>query len=172
MLAGMEPTFTHSFLARLEKGGKDVCVITQNIDGLHHKAGSRNVLPVHGDYETAHCRRCPYGCDGEVLRQLMQNGTVPACPECGGVIKPDVVFFGENVKCLAEADAAARRSDLMLVLGSSLQVYPAAGLPAGAGGEIIVVNLGPVGVRPDRRTHVVEADLDEYFAAVDKALQK
>lgn len=172
LLSGIEPTFTHRFLAKLEKEGKDICVITQNIDGLHQKAGSRNVLPVHGDYKTAHCRRSSHGCDGGGLREMMRRNTVPICPRCGGVMKPDVVFFGENVRHLVEADAAARRSDLMLVLGSSLQVYPAAALPDGAGGEIVVVNLGKTGMRPNRRTHVVDAGLDEYFTEVDGALQQ
>ena len=170
MLSAITPTFTHRFLVKLESMGKNVTVITQNIDGLHQKAGSKKVLPVHGDYESAHCRRCPYGCSGEDLRRMLQDDGIPTCPECGGVIKPDVVFFGENVKHMEKACDVAQRSTLMLVLGSSLQVYPAAGLPSYAGGEILAVNLGPIGLRPDKRTHIVEANLDDYFMAVDQAL--
>lgn len=171
LLEMIEPTFTHRFLVRLEASGKDIGVITQNIDGLHQKAGSRHVLPMHGDYETAHCRRCGAGMGGADLRALLAREGIPSCPKCGGVIKPDVVFFGENVRHLPEAYKLAEQSDLMLVLGSSLQVYPAAALPDAAGGDVVVVNLGPVGIRPDARTYIVEAGLDDYFREVAEALE-
>ncbi|MDR3211555.1 MAG: RNA polymerase subunit sigma [Planctomycetota bacterium] len=172
LLGDLQPTFTHLFLARLEAAGQEVWVVTQNIDGLHQRAGSKHVLPVHGDYETAACRRCHQAFTGAELRQKLAEKpeAVPLCPACGGVIKPDVVFFGENVKHLAEADRLARRSDLMLVLGSSLQVYPAAALPGSAGGEVVVVNRGHSAIQSRAGTFIVDAGLDEYFQEVAAAL--
>ncbi|MDR1612209.1 MAG: RNA polymerase subunit sigma [Planctomycetota bacterium] len=171
-LGTIEPTFTHRFLAELEKRGKLDRIITQNIDGLHQRAGSRNVLPVHGDYTTARCRSCGRGCSGERLRNLMREHEIPPCGFCGGTLKPDVVFFGENVRFLAEAEAAARRSDLMFVLGSSLTVYPAAMIPHYAGGEVVVVNKGGVGIAAGKGVHLVDADLDGYFREVEKCLPR
>ncbi|MDR0361794.1 MAG: Sir2 family NAD-dependent protein deacetylase [Planctomycetota bacterium] len=171
LVEAVEPTITHRFLARLEENGTLGGIITQNVDGLHRRAGSRNVLAMHGDYSTAHCRRCGREVSGEKLSEGMATETVPHCAECGGVLKPDVVFFGENVRCLVEAESLARRSDLMLVLGSSLTVYPAAAIPYYAGGEVVVVNKGAVGAASGPGVHIVDADLDGYFKAVAEALE-
>jgi NAD-dependent deacetylase len=170
MLETIRPTGAHRFLADWEKSGRDVAVVTQNIDGLHQQAGSRNVLPLHGDYETAHCRRCGRGYGRARLLELMGEMAIPLCEQCSGVIKPDVVFFGENVRHMTEALRAARESDLMLVLGSSLTVYPAAGLPLEAGGDVLIVNRGEVGMRPANNVSLVDADLDEFFRSVASAL--
>ncbi len=170
MLETIQPTKTHSFLADWEKSGHDVTVVTQNIDGLHQRAGSKRVLPMHGDYETAHCRRCGRGYGRAKLLELMSAMEIPLCEACSGVIKPDVVFFGENVLHMADAVRAARESALMLVLGSSLTVYPAAGLPLEAGGEVVIVNRGEVGMRPAKNMHFVDADLDEFFQSVASLL--
>ena len=163
MLAGIEPTFTHRFLARLEADGRDIGIVTQNIDGLHQRAGSKRVLPMHGDYETAHCRSCRKGFSRDELLALMGGMETPLCTVCGGVIKPDVVFFGENVRHLDEAGRLAAESDLMLVLGSSLTVYPAAALPHEAGGEVVIVNRGPVGMSGGKGVYLADADLDDFF---------
>lgn len=170
LLTTLSPTPTHRFLAKLEADGLDIDVATQNIDGLHQAAGSRRVYPVHGDYQTAHCRRCGKECDGIELRALMAEKTVPACRSCGGTVKPDVVFFGENVKHLDVCARLAAASDLMLVLGSSLTVHPAAGLPAHAGGDVVIVNRGPVAVRLGKGVFFADADLDAFFAEVAEAL--
>ncbi len=170
LIASIRPTFTHDFLARLERDGRRLTLVTQNIDGLHQRAGSRNVLPMHGDYETAHCRRCGRAHTGQRLRALMDGMDVPACDACGGVVKPDVVFFGEPVRHLPEAVQAAEESDLMLVLGSSLTVYPAAGLPLAAGGDVVIVNQGEVGMRPGSNVFLADAGLDDFFRAVAAAL--
>lgn len=169
LLEKVRPTLTHRFLADWENSGRAVTVITQNIDGLHRRAGSRTVLPLHGDYETAHCRRCGRDFTGAELLKLMEPAESPLCPACGGFVKPDVVFFGENVRHMEPAFAAVRESEALLVLGTSLAVWPAAGLPGEAGGEVLVVNRGPVaatasvsGKRPLR----ADADLDEFFAEV------
>lgn len=166
LLATLEPTFTHFFLADLEKRGKDIGVITQNIDGLHQRAGSTRVYPFHGDYQTAHCRKCRRAYTGDELVDLMKRMEVPLCGSCNGVIKPDVVFFGENVRHMAESERLAGASDLMLVLGSSLTVYPAAALPMSAGGDVVIVNQGQVGMRPAANVYLADAGLDDFFREV------
>jgi len=99
------------------------------------------------------------------MEEMVREAPVPLC-SCGGVIKPDVVFFGEAVRDLELAAAAVAGSDLLLVLGSSLAVYPAAFLPEQASGDVVVVNKGEVGLPPGAGRWFVEADLDEYFAEV------
>lgn len=171
LLADLRPTYTHRFLAALEAAGKPMGVVTQNIDGLHQRAGSRAVFPMHGDYRTAHCRRCGKFLPGDRLVELMAGAEIPACPDCGGVVKPDVVFFGENVLHMEEAAALATRSDLMLVLGSSLAVYPAAALPSYAGGEVVIVNQGQVSARAGKGVYLADAELDPFFREVAAAMK-
>lgn len=171
LIAGISPTYAHEFLASLEKRKPGMGVITQNIDGLHQRAGSKQVYPMHGDYETAHCRKCGKAVSGTALRALMDSMETPACAVCDGTIKPDVVFFGEAVRCLAEAERLAAESDLMLVLGSSLTVYPAAALPYQAGGEVVIVNQGPVGMRAGKGVYLADAGLDEFFRGVAAGLE-
>lgn len=165
----LEPTFTHGFLARLEGEGRLRAVVTQNIDALHQKAGSRQVLSVHGDYWTSHCLSCGAEFSFDELRERLSTEAVPRC-DCGGLIKPDVVFFGEPVRDLERAMAEVAASDLLLVLGSSLTVYPVAWLPEQAGGDVVVVNQGPVGLAPGPDRYFAEAGLDEFFGAVAAAL--
>jgi len=167
LLDTIQPTYTHQFLAEWEARGKIIGVATQNIDGLHARAGSRKVWPVHGDYETAHCRACDSAFELADYQPDVAAGKVPRCP-CGGVIKPDVVFFGEAVRHLETSAREAASCDFYLVLGSSLLVHPAAGLPAYAGGDVWVVNRGEVPLRPGWRQ--TDADLDEFFRAVAECL--
>lgn len=166
----IEPTFTHRFLARLERGEGMIAVVTQNIDSLHQKAGSRRVISVHGDYWTSHCLSCHAEYDLEHMECAVREAEVPRC-SCGGLLKPDVVFFGEPVHDLERAAAAVAESDLLLVLGSSLNVYPAALLPEHAGGEVVVVNRGEVGFAPGPRRYFVDDDLDRYFGEVAEILE-
>lgn len=165
----IEPTFTHRFLAELEARGRLRAVITQNIDGLHQRAGSRRVLSVHGDYWTSHCLRCGRAYDVDQLQRLLAQVEVPRC-DCGGVVKPDVVFFGEPVRDLDAALAEVAASDLLLVLGSSLTVYPVAWLPEQAGGEVVVVNRGLVGLAPGPGRTFLDAALDAFFEEVAASL--
>jgi NAD-dependent deacetylase len=122
-------------------------VVTQNIDLLHERAGSRDVVEVHGSIRSSTCPRCGVRHDlAEVLELLGQTGA-PACAACGAVLKPDVVFFGELLPEVAMERAVqlARRARLLLVVGSSLEVYPVAGLPQEtltAGGRLAIVNRG------------------------------
>jgi len=161
----IEPTVTHRFLAALESTGTLHALITQNIDPLHQRAGSRRVISVHGGYWTSHCLGCGRRFSLDEMRVKVREQPVPRC-ECRAVIKPDVVFFGETVHGLDAALAAAAASDLMLVLGSSLTVYPAAWLPQSAGGDVVVVNRGPVRLASGPRRFFVDADLDRFFTEV------
>ncbi|MDR3077180.1 MAG: Sir2 family NAD-dependent protein deacetylase [Planctomycetota bacterium] len=171
LLENISPTPAHLFLADLEKRGLDIGIVTQNIDGLHQRAGSRRVYPIHGDYRTAHCRRCGQEYEEAWLKARLAAGPdSPSCPDCGGSVKPDVVFFGENVRHLEESMALAASSDLMLALGTSLAVHPAAALPRQAGGEVVIVNMGPVEMRPWDGAYLAEAGLDEFFAEVAEKL--
>lgn len=170
MLQGLVPSPTHRFLAMLEHNGKPMVIVTQNIDGLHQRAGSRHVLPMHGDYNTAHCRRCNKRMTGEELvARLTVSPEVPRC-SCGGVIKPDVVFFGEPVRHLDDAIREVTAADLFLALGSSLSVYPAATLPLHTGGEVVVVNQGPIGLEPAPNVYRAGDDLDGFFLEVEAEL--
>jgi len=165
----IEPTLAHRFLADLECDGSLTAVVTQNIDSLHQKAGSENVVSVHGDYWTSHCLKCGKAFELTVLEEMVREHDVPRCT-CEGVIKPDVVFFGEAVHDLERAAAMVARCDLLLVLGSSLMVYPAAILPEQAGGDVVVVNKGEVGLQPGPGRYYVDADLDEYLGEVAEHL--
>jgi NAD-dependent deacetylase len=165
----IRPTLTHRFLAALETRGTLNTVITQNIDGLHQKAGSTRVVEVHGSVRSGHCRACghPYGY--EALKAKILGEAIARCDACSGVVKPDIVFFGEPVLVMREATQAAERADLFLVIGSSLTVYPAAWLPQSAAGEVVVVNQGPVETASSDWLRVEEA-ADTFFARIADAL--
>jgi NAD-dependent deacetylase len=162
---GLAPTFTHSLLSRLQNDGKLTHLITQNIDGLHQKAGSRDVLELHGGYHKNLCTCCrkEYGYD--VLKAKLVSESIPRCDSCGHVIKPAIVFFGEPVTAFDEARRIVSACDVLLVIGTSLAVYPAAVLPAMVQGQVAVVNRGGT---PLSGGHVisVDADIDEFFRGV------
>lgn len=126
-----EPNKAHYVLARLEKSGLLHGVITQNVDSLHQKAGSTGVLEVHGHLRSASCMACGNQINWETLIKAVNAGQVPArCGECGGVYKPDAVFFGDDLTPdFEKAIREARGSEFMLVIGSSLEVAPANLLP-------------------------------------------
>jgi NAD-dependent deacetylase len=142
VLTEAQPNDGHFALAELEDGGRVRAVVTQNIDGLHQRAGSREVVEVHGSIRSASCLDC-----GNVvpLADVVQLLPVPPCPRCGRILKPDVVMFGEflDPAVIARASAFAVGARLLLVVGSSLEVYPVAGLPQetlAAGGSLAIVN--------------------------------
>ncbi len=142
-----EPSLVHRECARLERLGWLRAVITQNIDMLHRRAGGRNVIEVHGSPTVHRCLECGREHDFAWARDRVRRDEVPACEGCGGTVKPDIVFFGELLPPVAwsRALAAAEACDLMLVLGSSLVVHPAAGLPLLAlrsGARLAIVNDG------------------------------
>jgi NAD-dependent deacetylase len=139
VLARAEPNEGHRALAELERRGIVQAVVTQNIDGLHQRAGSQNVIEVHGSIRTASCLEC-----GERV-PLEPVTEAPRCPRCGAILKPDVVMFGELLpeEEIDRAVELAREAGLLLVVGSSLEVYPVAGLPqetVSAGGALAIVN--------------------------------
>ncbi len=123
---GFMPNITHQVLARLEQEGHLAAVVTQNIDGLHQKAGSKNVFELHGSVLRNYCVKCHKYYPAETVRDAKG---VPLC-DCGGIIKPDVVLYEEplNENVMAGAISAIRKADLLIVGGTSLTVYPAAGL--------------------------------------------
>ena len=123
---GFEPNVTHKVLARLEAEGYLAAVVTQNIDGLHQKAGSKRVFELHGSVLRNYCVKCGKFYRAEVVRDARG---IPLC-DCGGIIKPDVVLYEEPLdeNVMAGAIAAIRKADLLIVGGTSLTVYPAAGL--------------------------------------------
>jgi NAD-dependent deacetylase len=148
-LAHKEPNPAHVALSRLEEAGLLDAVITQNIDRLHRRAGSREVIEVHGSIESCSCLACGARYPLEVIgdRQAPDPAGVPRC-ECGRPLKPDVVLFGEYlpVAAIERAQQLASGADLMLCIGSSLEVYPVAGLPEltlSAGGKVAIVTQGP-----------------------------
>ena len=165
----IQPTITHRFLAALEARGTLEAVITQNIDGLHQKAGSQRVLEVHGSVRSGHCRHCGKAYGYEALKAKVLGEPIAQCEACGGVVKPDIVFFGEAVQAMDEASRVAGRADVFLVIGSSLTVYPAALLPQYAAGQVVVVNRGPVEMQSSEWLRVDES-ADTFFARVAPAL--
>jgi NAD-dependent deacetylase len=152
-----EPNAAHLALAQLGEAGHVTTIITQNIDALHQKAGSKCVVETHGTMRTLTCTRCYRKFESELyLKRFINDGTIPTCLQCNGILKPDVILFGEQLPHAAwvQAQRAARQCDLMLVAGSSLEVLPVAGLPMQAldrGAHLIIINNTPtyVNVRAD-----------------------
>lgn len=167
-----EPSIVHRFLAKLEEKGFLKALITQNIDLLHQKAGSCRVIEVHGSPRTHYCLRCSgIRVSFEEAAALVKSGQLPRCPKCGAVLKPAITFFGESLPmdALREAEEESAKADLMLVLGTSLTVHPAAGLPQTTlrnGGEIAIVNNMETPL--DRYAALHFDDLGETFAALEK----
>lgn len=166
-LEGRGPTKMHRFLAYLEEIGKLRLLITQNIDGLHTLAGSRNVIEIHGSYRRSFCLRCGKEYGFSEMKDMILKETVPYC-SCGGLIKPDVVFFGEGVKGFDEAKRHSYISDLFIVVGSSLQVQPASLLPYFSPGKIVIINKGPVAFPSSR----VDIHIDEDCEKVAEEMMR
>lgn len=152
-----QPNPAHIALARLEEAGKIKSIITQNIDMLHQKAGSKTVIEMHGTLQTLTCSQCYHKVQAEnYLSLFVENGELPLCPNCNQLLKPDVILFGEQLPqaAVSRAQRDARQCDLMLVAGSSLEVLPVAGLPMQAldrGAHLIIINNTPtyLNVRAD-----------------------
>jgi NAD-dependent deacetylase len=147
MLTEAEPNGAHVALAELERLGFLQAIVTQNIDLLHERAGSSEVVEVHGSIRTSSCRACGARYPLRRVLELLAEADAPACPDCSEILKPDVVFFGELLPAAAleRAFELARGAGLLLVVGSALEVHPIAGLPLEtirAGGELAIVNRG------------------------------
>ncbi|MFX1560829.1 MAG: NAD-dependent deacetylase [Promethearchaeota archaeon] len=142
-----EPNNAHKGLVKLEKDGKLIGIITQNIDNLHQAAGSERVVELHGNYLRAYCIECNAEYVGETVHESVVNGEIPPrCEKCNGVLKSEAILFGEPLPEAAMSKAAelCRTTDLMLVIGTSLTIYPAAFLPQlakNSGAKIILVSL-------------------------------
>jgi NAD-dependent deacetylase len=151
LLANAEPNAGHLAIAELEKMGKLSSIITQNIDNLHQKAGNDPafVYELHGNMQWMICLDCREKYPVDLLIQKISSADyVPECRHCGGILKPDVIFFGESLpqKALMSATQEAQECDLFIVIGSSLSVYPAAYMPLyakRARAHVVIVNLGP-----------------------------
>jgi len=152
-----QPNPAHLALARLEAQGHLQAVITQNVDMLHQKAGSKHVLEMHGTLSTLSCTQCyqKYGYEN-FIQAFIDHGEMPLCPVCGALLKPDVILFGEQLpqKTVYEAQQEVRKCDLVMVIGSSLEVLPVAGIPMQAiehGAHLIIINNSPtyINVRAD-----------------------
>jgi len=162
----LKPTFTHIWLAELEKSGKLKFVITQNVDGLHQKAGTKNIIEIHGGFGKSFCRGCRAEYGFKELKKKIHAESVPKCGKCGGIIKPDIVFFGEPIKSIIEAEGIVEKADLLLVIGTSLTVYPAAMLPSLAKGRVIVVNKGNIGANLPQAA-IFDSDIDGFFKTLE-----
>lgn len=143
-----EPNPAHIALAELERQGRLHMLITQNIDALHQRAGSQQVIELHGHLRTVTCLQCHFHDASEhYLNAFIEQGVLPTCPQCNSILKPDVVLFGEPLpeEAIVQAQEEALHCDLMIVVGSSLEVMPAADLPALAvrsGARLVLINLG------------------------------
>jgi NAD-dependent deacetylase len=180
-LEDYEPNIVHTTLALMQQKGLLRAVFTQNIDMLHQKAGSSRVYEVHGSPIFHHCRRCGDEKSFDEIRTMIEaNGGperlgepyVPRCA-CGGAYKPDITFFGESLPeiAFARSQELAIRADVMLVLGTSLTVFPAAGLPRltlQRGGKLFIVNAQPTPL--DDFAVARYDDLAAFAAAVTSAL--
>lgn len=147
-----KPNIIHDFFAKLESDGKLMGVITQNIDGLHEKSGSKNVVNLHGTIYKNHCTECGKFYD---LNYIMESNGVPHCDSCGGIIKPDVVLYGEPLDYLVTDKALKMidEADVLIIIGTSLVVQPAASLVRYFSGQKIVL------INKDATPYDLQADL-------------
>ncbi|MDR2795394.1 MAG: NAD-dependent deacetylase [Spirochaetaceae bacterium] len=164
----------HTTLGEMERRGLIKAVITQNIDLLHQKGGSKRVIEVHGSPEPHYCLSCSgVRMSFKEAAAIVKSGGLPRCPKCGRVLKPAITFFGERlpVNALQDAEAEASSADLMLVLGTSLTVYPAAGIPESTlrhGGKLVIVNNMPTPL--DRYADMCFTELEPVFEGLEKLL--
>jgi NAD-dependent deacetylase len=173
-LGDKRPNAAHAALAELERRGLIEGVITQNIDRLHRAGGSQNVIEVHGSIATSSCMRCDASFSIEQVDGLFDERGVAICSDCSGPVKPDVVLFGEMLpaEAMARAGQLAEAAELMLCVGSSLIVYPVAGLPQltlGHGGRLALVTKGPTPFDGDAELKLegeVDLELKELLAAL------
>jgi NAD-dependent deacetylase len=170
LVVNAEPNPAHQALSELGKMGIVEAVITQNIDGLHQRAQSDHVYEIHGHFRRATCIRCYTSVpSGKLVQAFIEDGEIPRCEVCGGVMKPDIILMGEQLpaRVVAAARQASRNSDVMIIAGTSLEVAPASDIPLFPkehGGKLVFVNLG--------RTHLDHLADVMIRADVAKALPK
>lgn len=170
LLREAEPNAAHYALAELERRGLVEAIVTQNIDTLHTRAGSRDVVEVHGSIRSAQCMGCLWSESADALSAQLDAVELPSCPQCGEILKPGVVMFGELLPAAAmeRATQLARAARLLVVVGSSLEVWPVAGLPLEAQ-AFAIVNRGSTPL-DDEALLRVDAAAGETLAAVVDAL--
>ncbi len=146
-LFNAEPNQAHNSLVELERANILQCIVTQNIDALHQKAGSEKVIEVHGTYQTLSCLSCysQVEADQELLDMFLEHGRAPSCPNCGNILKPDIILYEEQLPIdkWNQARDEIHQCDLLLILGSSLTVTPVSDLPSAAvsaGADVIIIN--------------------------------
>jgi NAD-dependent deacetylase len=174
-LGDVQPNPAHEALSELERRGMLEAVITQNVDRLHRKAGTRRLIEVHGSIDTSSCTSCGTSWSLEEVEGLFDDAGVATCPHCLGGVKPDVVLFGELLPeaAMAEAQELAARAELMLCVGSSLEVHPVAGLPGltlASGGSVAIITKGSTPYDDDAAVRMdgdVVDDLGAVVAAVE-----
>ncbi len=179
LFANASPNAAHYAVVELERMGKLVCVITQNVDNLHQKAGNdpSRVFELHGNMNRLRCLGCGAVCRLEsVLEMHADSPDVPACGRCGGILKPDVVFFGESLpfQALSMANERAAHCDLLIVIGSSLVVYPAAYIPLYAkksGARLVILNRDETPYDADADV-VIRAEAGEGMSRILAALKE
>lgn len=166
-----EPNFIHNTLAKMETAGIIKTLITQNIDMLHWKAGSRDIIEIHGSARENTCLSCGKKYSYEHVAKVVTNDRIPKCDLCGGLIKPDIVFFGEMLdeETITRAMIESSRADLFVVIGSSLVVQPAASLPIYSvrnKGKLVIVNDMPTPL--DEYAYLRYNDLEAVFRKLDE----
>ena len=165
LILDVEPNAAHKKLAELEEKGKLLAVVTQNIDGLHQAAGSRRVFELHGSIHRNYCRKCGKFFDASYMKAA--NG-IPKCDVCGGVIKPDVVLYEEGLDqdCIEGAVSAIRKADCLIIGGTSLVVYPAAGLiDYFRGDKLVLINKSATS-RDRSADLVISEPIGEVFSQI------
>lgn len=165
----IEPNITHNVLAKMERIGKLKAIVTQNIDGLHQKAGSKNVFEIHGTTQRNYCSKCKKEYSSDYI--FTTNESIPKC-ECRGQIRPDVTLYGEQLpeNAVMCAIHAIQKADMLIVGGTSLQVYPAANYVSYFSGEhLVVINREKIKVMLNEETDLMIVDsLGNVFREIDK----
>ncbi len=152
-MKGAKPNDAHRILAKMEEEGFIDGVITQNIDNLHYEAGSKNIMEVHGHIRTGHCVKCNKTYPFSVMEEKVNSGEIPPLCTCGSMIRPDVILFGDSLpECFNKAWRLCQQSDLLIVVGSSLQVGPVNYLPSLVK-RLIIINIGET--MYDRRADIL-----------------
>ena len=165
LILDVEPNAAHRKLAEMEEKGILKAVVTQNIDGLHQKAGSRNVYELHGSIHRNYCTKCGKFFDAEYIRA---SDGIPRCDACGGLVKPDVVLYEEGLdqEVISGAVNAIREADCLIIGGTSLVVYPAAGLIDYFGGDTLVLVNKSATSRDRSADLVISEPIGEVFAGI------
>lgn len=165
----IEPNITHKVLVKMEEIGKLKAIVTQNIDGLHQKAGSKNVFEIHGTTQRNYCSKCKKEYHSDFLFDTKE--TIPKC-ECGGLIRPDVTLYGENLpnEAVNGAIRAIRDAEMLIIGGTSLKVYPAAHYISYFNGRhLVVINMEKIQVLLNEDTDLMIVDsLGNVFSEIEK----